>query len=69
MTTILKVEGMSCGHCVAGVKAALEAVKGVESAAVTLEPGVAVIEHKDSTALSELIAVVEEEGYMAKAQG
>ena len=39
----LTVEGMTCEHCVADVKKALEAVSGVESATVSLEPGTAVV--------------------------
>ena len=34
--TIIKIEGMSCGHCTAAVEAALKAVPGVQSVAVDL---------------------------------
>ena len=37
----LKITGMTCNHCVMHTKKALEAVEGVESAAVELEPGAA----------------------------
>ncbi|MDD2494868.1 MAG: heavy metal translocating P-type ATPase [Tissierellia bacterium] len=37
MKKILKVEGMSCGHCKAAVEKALKAVDGVENAVVDLE--------------------------------
>jgi len=37
MKKILKVEGMSCGHCKAAVEKALKAVDGVEDAVVSLE--------------------------------
>ncbi|MHC1715511.1 MAG: cation transporter, partial [Acidaminococcaceae bacterium] len=32
--TIIKIEGMSCGHCKAAVEKALKAVAGVETAVV-----------------------------------
>ena len=35
----LKVEGMMCAHCEMHVKEALEALKGVESAAASHESG------------------------------
>ena len=38
-TTTLKIEGMTCGGCVASVTRVLKAVPGVEDAAVTLQPG------------------------------
>ena len=61
----LEVEGMSCEHCVARVKKALEGVEGVRAARVTLEPGRAVVEGEalDPETLS---AVVEDTGYAAR---
>jgi copper chaperone len=67
MTTQLKIEGMTCGHCVAGVKSALEALEGVNRADVKLEPGSAIVEHAPETTPLALIAAVEEEGYKAQA--
>ncbi|GAB7023745.1 heavy-metal-associated domain-containing protein [Salidesulfovibrio brasiliensis] len=37
----VKVGGMSCGHCVASVTKALEALDGVKNVNVTLETGIA----------------------------
>jgi Cu+-exporting ATPase len=37
MTKIIKIEGMSCSHCTARVKKALEALDGVSAADVSLE--------------------------------
>ncbi len=34
---VIKIEGMSCGHCKAAVEKALEEVAGVTSAVVNLE--------------------------------
>jgi copper chaperone len=35
----VKIKGMSCGHCVASVTAALEKIPGVSEVAVSLEKG------------------------------
>ena len=43
MKKTLHIEGMMCAHCEARVKKALEAVNGVESAAVSHEQGTAVV--------------------------
>lgn len=36
MRKLLKIEGMSCGHCVMHVQSALEDVEGVKSAKIDL---------------------------------
>jgi copper chaperone CopZ len=64
MNTELKIEGMTCGHCVAAVKRALEAVSGVESAEVSLAEGRARV--RGTASREQLSAAVEEEGYVAK---
>lgn len=65
--TNLKIEGMTCGHCSASVKRALEKVEGVVSAEVDLEAGSARVE--GSPDLAALVAAVQEEGYSAQALG
>lgn len=65
MQTQLNISGMSCGHCVAAVKSALNALPGVSAVDVTLEPGRATIDHDGTTPVSEMIAAVVEEGYEA----
>jgi len=62
--TKLKVTGMTCMHCVGAVKKALEAVDGVESADVSLEPGQAVVNGDADT--SALVAAITEAGYGAE---
>ncbi len=42
-TTTLKIDGMTCGGCVASVTRVLRAVPGVSDAAVTLTPGQATV--------------------------
>ncbi|RYG26114.1 heavy-metal-associated domain-containing protein [bacterium] len=63
MNIELKIDGMTCGHCVAGVKKALEAVPGVESAEVSLAEGRAIVH--GTAPIGQLVAAVEEEGYGA----
>lgn len=57
----INIEGMSCGHCVAHVKEALEELKGVSSVEVSLEGKNATIE----TTLDNniLISAIDEAGY------
>ena len=64
-TTKLKIEGMSCGHCVKSVTKALSDTPGVVSASVDLARGVAEIQHDGTVNESVLIAAVQEEGYAA----
>jgi copper chaperone CopZ len=60
----LKVEGMSCMHCVKTVAEALAAVQGVEQAPhVSLDPGIARVEGNASA--EELIGAVKAAGYDA----
>jgi len=63
--TKLKIDGMSCEHCVRAVSGALEEVPGVETVLeVSLDRGEALLEGNAETAA--LIAAVEEEGYRAE---
>lgn len=59
----LRIEGMSCGHCVSQVAKALNAVDGVRveqvtigSATVAFDPG--------STGEERIRRVIEDQGYM-----
>ena len=60
----LKVEGMSCGHCVAAVKKALEAESNIESASPDLDSATVNITG-DNLDASALVAVITEAGYTA----
>ena len=60
----LKVEGMTCNHCVMAVKKALLKVPGVEKAEVLLDKGEALVEGQADP--KALIRAVEEEGYRAE---
>jgi copper ion binding protein len=65
MKTTLKIEGMSCEHCVKHVENALKGVAGVRSVKVSLKGKNAEVDHGDEVSLQALKAAVEEEGYSA----
>lgn len=60
----LKVEGMTCDHCVMAVTKALQRVPGVERVEVSLERGEARVEGGADP--KALLRAVEEEGYRAE---
>jgi copper chaperone CopZ len=59
----LKIDGMTCGHCVMHVKQALLEVDGVVSADVDLQAGSATVNGGDA---QELVQAVISEGYSAR---
>jgi copper chaperone CopZ len=59
----LNISGMTCGHCVQAVAKALDAVPGVERAAVELDTGIAVV--AGTPDVQALLDAVSEEGYEA----
>jgi len=66
-TMILKVDGMTCSHCVARVQKALDKTTGVAAAKVDLESGTAEIRIGAGTDPAMLIGVIEAAGYSAQA--
>ena len=64
-TTVLKIEGMTCDHCVRTIQAALLKVRDVRNAVVSLEEKKAVVTSGSELDLPEIIRVVEEQGYKA----
>jgi len=64
ITSTLKVQGMTCNHCVMRVAKALKSLPGVQDAQVDLQKAQAVITYDDSkVALEKLSAAVVEAGY------
>jgi copper ion binding protein len=64
MTKTLKVEGMSCDHCVMHVTRALEELGGVNEANVSLDKGVAVVDYDERLVdVAAMKAAVDEVGY------
>ena len=66
MEKILNVEGMSCNHCMATVKKALENVDGVKEADVILEEKRAEVKLDKEVSDEILVDAVKDAGYSAK---
>ena len=63
-TTTLKIQGMTCNHCVMRVAKALNAVPGVHDAKVELQKAEALVSYdEDKVSLEGLSAAVGEAGY------
>jgi copper chaperone CopZ len=63
---VLKVEGMTCSHCVGRVQKALDTAPGVHAAKVDLDSGTAEITFGAETDPAKLIGVVVASGYAAQ---
>lgn len=63
MKKIIKIGGMSCGHCSARVEKALLALPGVESVKVNLGTGEAEISFKSAIDDDALKNTVEDTGF------
>ncbi len=60
----LKIQGMTCNHCVMRVAKALKAVPGVQDAQVDLQTGEAVISYDETkVTMEKLQFAVVEAGY------
>ncbi len=67
-TTELKVDGMTCGSCVASVTKALKRVPGVQDVEVDLGNGIARVRGEHAAhQVRELVAALGEAGYQADA--
>ncbi len=58
-----KVVGMTCGHCVSTVTAAISALEGVESVDVDLSEGLVTVTAKDAVSEKTLAAAIDDAGY------
>ena len=68
MKKLIKIDGMSCQHCVMSVKKALERISGVSSVDVSI--GNAKVTFDGSkTNRDELAKAVVDAGYKVKAEG
>ncbi len=66
MKKTLKIEGMMCGHCVAHVTKALQAVEGVATVEVNLKKKTAEVTFSNEVSNEILISAVTEAGYEVK---
>ena len=63
----LKVEGMSCGHCVKAVNEGVGELNGIESVQVNLEEGLVDVAYDASKVNTAAISsAIEEQGYDVK---
>lgn len=61
---VLRVEGMSCGHCKNAVEKSLQGVSGVQDAVVDLAAKTATISYEEGKAsLNDLEKAVADAGY------
>jgi copper chaperone len=64
VTETVKIEGMSCEHCVAAVKKAVGGLDGVKSVEVSLEKGQAVVGFDNAVVGHSAIKdAIEDQGY------
>lgn len=63
MKTTLNVQGMTCAHCEAAVKGALEGLKGVTQVDVHLTSGKVDVTHESEVDVQALRDAVEDQGY------
>ncbi|MGA9146163.1 MAG: cation transporter [Candidatus Nanopelagicales bacterium] len=65
-TKVIKVSGMTCGHCVSAVTEELSSIAGVSSVAVELIPGevsVVTVTSEGELAVEAVAAAIDEAGY------
>ncbi|KYG34359.1 copper chaperone CopZ [Alkalihalobacillus trypoxylicola] len=67
MKEVIKVEGMSCGHCVKAIEENVGELKGVSAVTVDLSSGKVEIQfNADQVSLSDIEKTIEEQGYEVK---
>ncbi|MDH5508798.1 MAG: copper ion binding protein [Nitrospinota bacterium] len=65
-TRVIRIEGMSCGHCVNWLSQALAKIDGVETAKVDLEGQQARVSFDEVRVTNEMMAdAIEKAGYSA----
>ena len=63
-TKVWNVEGMTCMHCVKAIQTSVGALNGIEKVEVSLpNKNVSITLNPDLVKDSEIISVIEEEGY------
>lgn len=60
----IKVEGMSCEHCVKAVTKAVSTLPGINAVTVDLKAGTVTVEHDTAQSpLEKIMFEIEEQGY------
>jgi copper chaperone len=60
---ILKVPDISCGHCVAAVRGAVEGIEGVQEVQVSLESKTVSARGIDELDVSDIVRAIQGAGY------
>lgn len=63
MQEVLKVEGMSCNHCVNTIETNVGALEGVSSVRVDLSKAEVTVELADAATLAQVKETIEDQGY------
>lgn len=63
MTTRIRVEDATCGHCKQTVESAVGGVAGVSAADLDLDSKLLVVEHDGSTSAGDLVGAISGAGY------
>lgn len=63
MVKVIKIEGMSCGHCENRVKNALSGVEGIKIVRVSASEDLAEIEITEDAQLQMAVDAIEDAGY------
>lgn len=63
MKEVLKVEGMSCGHCVNSIESSVGELNGVSSVKVDLANNEVTVEFENEATLNHIKETIEDQGY------
>jgi copper chaperone len=63
MKEILKVEGMSCNHCVNSIETSVGELTGVSAVQVNLGNNEVTVEFNDAATLAQIKETIEDQGY------
>ncbi|WP_342514736.1 copper chaperone CopZ [Sporosarcina sp. FSL K6-1522] len=63
MKEILKVEGMSCGHCVNSIETNVGELAGVSAVKVDLANKEVAVEYDNAATLAQIKETIEDQGY------
>ena len=62
--SVIRVEGMSCQHCVKAVSDAVNALPGIDSVEVDLDAGLVTVQHDPAQSpLDKIKAEIDGQGY------
>ncbi|MDH5478080.1 MAG: copper ion binding protein [Nitrospinota bacterium] len=65
-TTVIRIDGMSCGHCVNWIEQALRRIEGISEAMVDMERQQAKVSFDETTVTNDMMAeAIEKAGYKA----